>query len=102
MTRNEIVEELARLRVVEAVVARVTAGDTRPETADLCQMLYELLLTYHAERIVTMWETGGRPLMEAFITRVAKRQYRGDHSPFALLFRRYRCDWEGRERKDGW
>lgn len=80
MTNAEIIQDLARRRVVERICDGVTRRGGRPETQDLSQHVYEILLRKT------------RPLealddLEAFIYKIAYQEWTGAGAQF---FRKYR------------
>ena len=85
--RKGIVEDLAKARRVEEIVARVCrpCPDTS-SLADLSQMVYIVLLTYDAEKVVDLWERGQ---LDFFIVRVVLNQYRSKNSPFFHALREF-------------
>jgi len=85
--RRNIVERLARAKRVEDIVARVCRNC--PDTSalgDLSQMVYIVLLTYEAEKVVDLWERGQ---LNFFIARVVLNQYRSKNSPFYHALREF-------------
>lgn len=87
--RNEIIEELARCRVVEQMCMRVAKAPLRNGIDDLAQMVYLALLTYDEAKIVAMYDNGE---LNFFVARIVMNQYNSRHSPF------YRQQKEFRER----
>lgn len=85
--RRNIVEKLARGRRVEEIVARICRRCPDPSAlGDLSQMVYTVLLTYDAEKVVDLWERGQ---LDFFIVRVVLNQYHSKHSPFYHLLREF-------------
>lgn len=87
MDARQIVEELARLHVVEDIVQRVCHSEAA-EMGDLSQYVYELMLRYREECIIDLWN-GGMEQVEAFIVRLVMTNYYMPHSRFFRLFRQY-------------
>lgn len=85
--RQQVVEGLARTQRVEQIVANICkpCADTA-SLADLSQMVYLVLLTYDAAKVVDLWERGQ---MDFFIVRVVLNQYRSKNSPYYHLFREF-------------
>ena len=54
MTARDIIAEVARLRKVEEIVEGVVRRDLTPTDEDGCQLIYEYLLRYDEDRIVSM------------------------------------------------
>ena len=80
MTNAAIIQDLAERRVVERICDGVTRRGGRPETRDLSQHVYEILLKKT------------RPLseiddLEAFIYKIAYQEWTGTGAQF---FRKYR------------
>lgn len=87
--RQRVVEGLARTQRVEQIVANICkpCADTA-SLADLSQMVYLVLLTYDAAKVVDLWERGQ---MDFFIVRVVLNQFRSKNSPYYHLFREFRA-----------
>lgn len=86
MTRNEIVELLARERRVETMLANIAKQPVAGTLEDLCQMVYLVLLEYDESKIVDLWENGQ---INFFIARILLNQYRSSNSPYYKLFRKH-------------
>ena len=86
MTRNEIISELAKDRVVEKVVMNVGHSRMTADLSDLSQEIYAILLTYDEDKIVDLYEHGE---ICYFIARVAINQYKSNKSPFHIVFRKF-------------
>ena len=86
MTRNEIVDLLAKSRRVEAMVENICHHAMTPDLQDLCQMVYLILLEYDEDKLVDLWE---HDQMSFFIARIIINQYRSKSSPFYKLIRKY-------------
>lgn len=89
MTREDIVGELARERVVETIIVRMTKRDWCADFADLAQMVYLVLLEYPEDKVQEMYDDGW---VRFFIARVIRNQYYSRNSPFYALFRRKQRD----------
>lgn len=85
MTRNEIVEDLARRRVVEGMIENICRRST-PEMQDLAQIIYLDLLTAPAANIETAYEEGWLGFK---LVRIIKNNWQSTHSRFRDLFTRY-------------
>lgn len=83
MTRNEIVDRLAKSRLVEHMVENICHHALTADLKDLCQMVYLILLEYDEDKIVDLWENKE---MNFFIARIILNQYRSDRSTFHTLF----------------
>lgn len=86
MGKMEIVAQLARDRVVEGMVRRITGKPLKGDLADLAQMVYVILLDYPEDKILDLEENGE---MRYFIARIILNQYRSQNSVFYRTFRRY-------------
>lgn len=86
MTRTEIVERLAREKMVEAMVENIARQPLDADLRDLAQMVYLILLEYDEDKLVDLYEHGQ---IRFFVARVIINQYRSVNSPFYKLFRKY-------------
>lgn len=86
MTRTEIVERLAREKMVEAMVENIARQPLDADLRDLAQMVYLILLEYDEDKLVDLYEHGQ---IHFFVARVIINQYRSVNSPFYKLFRKY-------------
>lgn len=86
MNKYEIAERLARERVVERLVCNIARTRLSSDLADLCQMVYLIILEYDEEKIVDLWENGE---MNFFLARVILNQFHSVKSPYHALFRRW-------------
>lgn len=86
MTLREIVDELARGRVVEEMVQHIAHRSLTPELHDLAQEVYVALLCSDEERIEDMYRRGQ---LRYYIARIVTNQYRSSTSPFYTVYRLY-------------
>lgn len=86
MTRTEIVERLAREKMVEAMVENIARQPLDADLRDLAQMVYLILLEYDEDKLIDLYEHGQ---IRFFVARVIINQYRSVNSPFYKLFRKY-------------
>lgn len=89
MTRTEIVAQLAKNKVVEEIVANIAKCHIKGmpfDMQDLCQMVYEILLTYNEAMICELWDSGE---INYFIVRIIKNQYESTTSPFYREIKRF-------------
>lgn len=86
MNKYEIADRLARERVVERLVCNIARTRLSSDLADLCQMVYLIILEYDEEKIVDLWENGE---MNFFLARVILNQFHSVKSPYHALFRRW-------------
>lgn len=85
--RRNIVTELAQARRVEDIVGRICRPcPDASALSDLSQMVYIVLLTYDAEKVVDLWERGQ---LDFFIVRVVLNQFRSRNSPFYHALREF-------------
>lgn len=82
----EIIEQLARERRVETMLANIAKRPVSGNLEDLCQMVYLILLEYDGTKIEDLWENGQ---INFFIARILLNQYKSSNSPFYKLFRKY-------------
>lgn len=87
MGNREIVDCLARGRVVETIVRNITRSSLTPELKDLCQMVYQIILEYDGEKIRDLWENGQ---IGFFIARVVMNQYVSRSSPFYYIYKQFK------------
>lgn len=86
-TRSEIVEQLARGRIVEQICVNIARNPLQSHNLeDLAQMVYVILLTYDEQKIVEMYQRGE---LRFFIARVVQNQYRSTYSPFYRQYREF-------------
>lgn len=83
MGKREIIEELARGRVVEGMARSITHRPVEGDIRDLCQTVYLYLLEYDEDKLVDLYENGQ---LGFFIVRVLLNQYRSAHSRFYYDF----------------
>ena len=84
MARHEIVEALAKRRVVERIVEVVARKANKATRDDLAQTVYAIMLTYPAERIEGMNDRGELPF---WIVAVTRNQY--NDGPLARQLRTF-------------
>ena len=93
MTREEVVERIAREGWVEECVKVVTGGVWRSEYSDLCQdILLELL---NQEKIVGLYQRGQ---LKFYIMRVVRNNIQSATSRFFYRYRRFSLLNSGPER----
>lgn len=87
MNKNEIIGQLAKERLAERIVEYYCKGmGNRPELADLCQYVYQVLLEMDDKRIETAYEEGWLPFL---VRRIIINQVRTKHSPWRDLYTAY-------------
>ena len=82
----EIIEQLARERRVETMLANIAKKPVSGNLEDLCQMVYLILLEYDGTKIEDLWDNGQ---INFFIARILLNQYKSQNSPFYRIFRKY-------------
>ena len=82
----EIIDQLAREKRVETMLANIAKRPVSGTLEDLCQMVYLILLEYDGAKIEDLWENGQ---INFFIARILLNQYKSSNSPFYKLFRKY-------------
>ena len=84
MTKNEIIEKLAKERLVETAVTNIakTNSDT---LKDLSQEIYLDLLSKDEEKIVNLYETNQ---IRFFVVRMVTNNLFSKNSPFYQVFRK--------------
>ena len=88
MTKREIVEDLAKRKVVEEVCRKAAhLPALTPDLEDLAQNVYVILLEYDEDKIVDLRQSNA---LGFFIARIIVNQYNSKTSPFYNLFRRFR------------
>lgn len=85
-TRSEIIECLARDRMVETMIANIAHQPMSPDLKDLAQMVYLILLEYDEDKIMDLWKNDQ---MRFFIARIIINQFRSSNSPFHTIYRKY-------------
>lgn len=89
MTKNEIVTQLARRRVVEGLCLNVAhTGSLNADLQDLAQYVYVVLLQYDDAKVLAMWQAGALPF---FLSRIIVNQYRSTTSNFHRTIRAFRA-----------
>lgn len=86
MTKQEIVDVLARERRVETMVENIAGRPIGGSLRDLAQMVYLAILEYDEDKVIDLWTNGG---MNFFIARIIINQYRSNNSAYYKTFIRY-------------
>lgn len=86
MTKNDIVAEIARGRMVEKMVQNIAHQSMTADLQDLSQMVYLILLEYDEEKIQDLWMNNQ---MSFFLARIIINQFRSSLSPFHITFRKF-------------
>lgn len=86
-TKTEIIEAIARDRMVETMVTNIAHKPMSADLQDLSQMVYLILLEYDEQKIQDLWINNQ---MHFFIARIIINQYNSVNSPFHTIFRKFR------------
>lgn len=85
MTKYEIVDSIAKLKIVERVVSSM--GCQSPYTEDLAQDIYEALLKKPDELVKSLFDNGQ---LTFYIIKMVKNNIFSKTSPFYRDYERYR------------
>lgn len=85
MTKNEIIDTLAKYDTVERIIANI--GSQSPYAEDLAQDIYEALLKKDEEYIKSLWE---KNQMTFYIIRMVKNNINSTTSPFYRKYELFR------------
>ena len=91
-TKTEIVEAIAKDRMVETMVTNIAHKPMSADLQDLSQMVYLILLEYDEQKIQDLWINNQ---MHFFIARIIINQYNSVNSPFYTIFRKFRLMVDG-------
>ena len=86
-TKTEIIEAIAKDRMVETMVTNIAHKPMSADLEDLSQMVYLILLEYDEKKLQDLWENNQ---MHFFIARIIINQYNSVNSPFYTIFRKFR------------
>lgn len=86
MDRYAIVDILGRERRVERIVQNIARTKLNRDLQDLCQMVYEVLLTMPLDKLLDLWE---HEEINFFIVRVAINQMQGSRSAYYTQIRKF-------------
>lgn len=86
-TKTEIIEAIAKDRMVETMVTNIAHKSMSADLQDLSQMVYLILLEYDEKRLQDLWINNQ---MHFFIARIIINQYNSVSSPFHTMFRKFR------------
>ena len=87
-TPRQIADTLAKERRVETMVQNIAhARALSQDLRDLCQMVYTVILTYDADKIVDLWENDQ---INFFLARVIRTNLNSPRSPYAAQITRFR------------
>ena len=86
-TKTEIIEAIAKDRMVETMVTNIAHKPMSADLQDLSQMVYLILLEYDENKLQDLWINNQ---MHFFIARIIVNQYNSVTSPFHTIFRKFR------------
>lgn len=86
MKKQEIIEKIARARLVESTIESMTHQPLDYDLEDLSQMIYLALLEQPDERIEDLYRNNE---MQFFIGGIVKRQAFSQTSPYYLQIRKF-------------
>ena len=84
-TKYEIIEELAREKIVEKFVHNA-AKTSAPELDDLAQDIYLILLQMEEEKLVSLYE---KKQLSFWVARIIMNQYFSVTSPFYTKYKKF-------------
>ena len=96
-SKLEIIEAVAKSRIVETMVENTAHQSLTADLKDLAQMVYMILLEYDETKLQDLWVNDQ---MRFFIARIIINQYRSSNSPFHAIFRKYQGKTEDITGKD--
>ena len=85
MTKRELIDSIARIGLVERLVANVCQRHHRA-LPDLVQMVYEALLKYDGQKLLRIHRRGA---LNFFIVRIIENLYFSRTSPYYRQIRRF-------------
>lgn len=85
--KTEIIEEIARGRMVETMIENIAHQTLSADLKDLSQMVYVILLEYEESKLQDLYVNNQ---MSFFLARIIINQYRSSSSPFYTIFRKFR------------
>ena len=88
MTKNEVISEVAKSRLVEKTIEGLTHQELDFDLSDLSQMIYEALLNQPEERVVDLWNNNEMPY---FIIGIVRNQAFSNTSKFYYTIKKFRA-----------
>lgn len=86
MTKNDLIEKLAKERLVETIVSNIAkSADCDDTLKDLSQEIYLDLLSKDEEKIVNLYETNQ---IRFFVVRMVTNNLFSKNSPYYQVFRK--------------
>lgn len=97
MSKSEIIEAIAKARMVETMVQNIAHRSLTADLKDLTQMVYLILLEYDETKLQDLWDNNQ---ISFFLARIIINQYRSSNSPFHTIYRKFRERSEDIQGKD--
>lgn len=97
MSKSDIIEAIAKARMVETMVQNIAHQSLTADLKDLTQMVYLILLEYDETKLQDLWDNN---LISFFLARIIINQYRSSNSPFHTIYRKFRERSEDIQGKD--
>lgn len=97
MSKSDIIEAIAKARMVETMVQNIAHQSLTADLKDLTQMVYLILLEYDETKLQDLWDN---KQISFFLARIIINQYRSSNSPFHTIYRKFRERSEDIQGKD--
>ena len=97
MSKSDIIEAIAKARMVETMVQNIAQQSLTADLKDLTQMVYLILLEYDETKLQDLWDNNQ---ISFFLARIIINQYRSSNSPFHTIYRKFRERSEDLQGKD--
>lgn len=97
MSKSDIIEAIAKERMVETMVQNIAHQSLTADLKDLTQMVYLILLEYDETKLQDLWDNNQ---ISFFLARIIINQYRSSNSPFHTIYRKFRERSEDIQGKD--
>lgn len=97
MSKSDIIEAIAKARMVETMVSNIAHQSLTADLKDLAQMVYLILLEYDETKLQDLWDNNQ---ISFFLARIIINQYRSSNSPFHTIYRKFRERSEDIQGKD--
>ena len=97
MSKSDIIESIAKARMVETMVQNIAHQSLTADLKDLTQMVYLILLEYDETKLQDLWDNNQ---ISFFLARIIINQYRSSNSPFHTIYRKFRERSEDIQGKD--
>lgn len=87
MTSNQIINELAKNKVIEKLVANISPEDNSPDTSDLSQLIYLTLLEKPNALIEDLYSKGE---LIFYVIRIITRNVYSTTSPYYRTIKKFK------------